>query len=106
VAAGADVRRGEVVLARYRVEGGGPVRDGEERVVAVTSAGPVVEADLLAGDAARLLWPEAPLRRWIPNGVERAVAAARLVALVWGEGKLEAPVPRYARGADARPRRS
>jgi len=103
----ADVRRGEVALAAYRVDGNGPVRTDEERLVAVTDPGPRPAGVVtLCGDGAILLWPEESLARFAPGGSERAVAAARLGAERRQQGILEAPVPRYARAADARPRRT
>jgi tRNA threonylcarbamoyl adenosine modification protein YeaZ len=102
-----DVRRGEVVLQRFRVETGGPVREGPERLVPVIDAGKVPPpGSVLAGDGAELPWADASgLDRWVPTGPERAVAAARLGADAEGPASRSSLVPRYAREADARPRR-
>ena len=100
----ADVRRSEVVLAGFRVEGDGPVRLDGDRLTATAQAGTAPEGATLAGDGAALLWPDAALARWAPSGAERAVAAARLGLAAWARGEAEPPAPRYARGADARPR--
>jgi tRNA threonylcarbamoyladenosine biosynthesis protein TsaB len=100
----ADVRRGEVVLAGFRVEGDGPVRLDGDRLTATAQAGPAPEGATLVGDGAMLLWPEASLSRWAPTGAQRAVAVARMGVEAWARGEAEPPAPRYARGADARPR--
>lgn len=107
IVSAADVRRGEVALATYRVGGEGPVRVDEERLVAVSEPGPHPTGDvMLCGDGAAFLWPEAPWPRYRPAGSERAAATARLGREQGQRGVLEEPVPRYARAADARPRRS
>ena len=103
-----DVRRGEVMKASYRIGEMGVDIEGEAVLTSVEDPGtpPSVEA-VVAGDGAGLLWPEAAgLKRWSGTGCERAVAAARLGAAVWEAGELRAPVPRYARPADARPRQA
>ncbi len=100
----ADVRRSEVVLAGFRIASDGPVRLDGDRLTATDRAGDAPEGATLAGDGAALLWPEAPLARWVPTGAQRAVAAARLGLAAWARGEAEPPAPRYARGADARPR--
>jgi tRNA threonylcarbamoyladenosine biosynthesis protein TsaB len=103
-----NVKRGEVVLARYRVQAGGPERDGDEARVEV-AGGPAVPPPgpdtVLSGDGASLLWPEHPVGRWEASGVQRALATAILARAARAAGRDEAPVPRYARPADARPRR-
>jgi len=103
----ADVRRGEVVLRRYRVATGGLLPEGEEQLVAIENAGPVPpEGTLVAGDGASLLWPgSGGLVRWQPTGPARALAAARLGAEADSGGEGIPLEPRYAREADARPRR-
>jgi tRNA threonylcarbamoyl adenosine modification protein YeaZ len=104
----ADVRRGEVARSRFRVTGRGPIREEEDHLLLLDEPGPPPPADSwLAGDGASLLWPgETGLRRWEGTGALRAVAAARLAGESYRAGRHEAPVPRYARPADARPRRS
>jgi tRNA threonylcarbamoyl adenosine modification protein YeaZ len=103
----ADVRRGEVVLRRYRVDTGGVFPEGVEQLVAVVDPGPVPPpGTVVAGDGASLLWPESKgIVRWEPTGIERALAAARLGEEATGAGPHEPLEPRYAREADARPRR-
>ena len=104
----ADVRRGEVVWAGYRVLSEGPVRDSEDRLDPVGGNPPdaLVQGAWLTGDGAEGLWPEREdLRRFEPDGRARAAAAARLGETALRAGTLEEPVPRYARPADARPRR-
>jgi tRNA threonylcarbamoyladenosine biosynthesis protein TsaB len=101
-----NVRRGEVVLARYRVEAGGPVAEGAETRVAVGDPGPAPPGDtVLSGDGAGLVWPDGTFRRWEASGAERAFAAAVLGQAAREAGRDAPPVPRYARPADARPRR-
>lgn len=101
-----NVRRGEVVLARYRVTAAGPEAEGPETRVAVTDPGPVPEGEgVLSGDGAALLWPDRDLRRWEAPGTERAFAAAFLGQASREAGREAPPVPRYARPADAGPRR-
>jgi len=106
IVSAADVRRGEVVLARYRVGPEGPVSEDEERLVPVAEPGPPPPAgSRVAGDGGERLWPESDPVRYVPEGPARAVAAARLGKEALAAGAPEAPVPRYARAADARPRR-
>jgi len=107
IVSAADVRRGEAVVGRFRAEAAGPRREGDDRLVSVEDPGAVPpEGTTVTGDAAGLLWPQAPgLSRWVAGGRERAVAAARLGEAALLAGEVEPPVPRYARPADARPRR-
>jgi len=102
-----DVRRGEVVLRPFRVGPKGPVPIGEEALVGVHDPGPAPPGgSWLAGEGSNLPWEEvAGLERWEPTGSERAVAAARLGMAETGDGARGSLVPRYAREADARPRR-
>ncbi len=103
----ADVRRGEVVIGSYRVAGDGPEATAPERLVPVSEPGPEPPPGArVAGDGASLVWPGAGFERWVPSGTERAAAAVRLGVRALAEGGLSPPVPRYARAADARPRRS
>jgi tRNA threonylcarbamoyladenosine biosynthesis protein TsaB len=103
----ADVRRGEVVLARFRAAEGGAIRESGDRLAPVTDPGPPPSGPVVvAGEGSALLWPDrTELVRWTPGGGERALAAARLGADALGNDALEPAVPRYARPADARPRR-
>lgn len=103
-----DVRRGEVMKAGYRVDEAGVAPFGEPALVSVDDPGtPPPEGTVVAGDGADLLWPEAlGIKRWIGTGCDRATAAARLGETALEAGELRAPVPRYARPADARPRRT
>jgi tRNA threonylcarbamoyladenosine biosynthesis protein TsaB len=106
IVSAADVRRGEVVLVHYRVGPEGPVPQGEERLVRVSDPGPAPpEGSLVAGDGGERLWPESDPVRYVPEGPARAIAAARLGEEALAAGVPEEPVPRYARAADARPRR-
>lgn len=101
-----NVRRGEVVLARFRVAENGPVAAGPEMRVPTADPGPAPEdGSILSGDGAGLVWPDRDLRRWEASGTERAFAAAVLGQAAREAGRDEPPVPRYARPADARPRR-
>lgn len=102
-----DVRRGEVVVATYRVGDTGPVLLGDERLVAVGDPGEAPpEGAFLTGDGVDLLWPDREdLVRWSADGPARALAAARLAREALREGTLAEAAPRYARPADARPRR-
>jgi tRNA threonylcarbamoyladenosine biosynthesis protein TsaB len=102
----ADVRRGEVVLARFRATETGPVREGDEVLTPVTDAGePPPPGSVVTGDGGDLLWLEAPgITRWIGNGSDRAVACALLGMAAHRVRELPTPAPRYARPADARPR--
>ena len=103
----ADVRRGEVALATFRVAAEGPQRKEEDVLVPVSRPGDLPAGETqLCGDGASLLWSEAVLPRRVPTGPERAAAAARLGEERFRRGSAEAPVPRYARDADARPRRA
>jgi tRNA threonylcarbamoyladenosine biosynthesis protein TsaB len=100
----ADVRRGEVVVARFRTTDRGPVRESEDTLAALGDPGPPPPAGtILAGDGGALPW--SGYRVWRSTGGERALAAARIGAAAQAEGMIEVPVPRYARPADARPRR-
>jgi tRNA threonylcarbamoyladenosine biosynthesis protein TsaB len=103
----ADVRRGEVSLARFRVGPEGLIREGGDTLIAVREAGPPPPpGSAVAGDGAHLLWPEATgLVRWPGSGSERALAAARLGLDAYLSGWREPPAPRYARPPEARPRR-
>lgn len=103
----ADVRRGEVVWCRYRVTAEGPVALSEARTTPAGSPEPAPEPGTrVAGDAAGLLWPDAPgLVRWTGSGGELAEAAAFLAEAAVRAGTAAPPGPRYARPADARPRR-
>jgi tRNA threonylcarbamoyladenosine biosynthesis protein TsaB len=107
IVSAADVRRGEVVRGRFRVVQRGVVREEEDVLVPLSDPGTEPPSGTrLAGDAARILWPDArEVVRWIPSGPERAAATARLGRMAWQAEAIEPPVPRYARGADARPRR-
>ncbi len=106
IVSAADVRRGEVVLARYRVGPEGPAPEEAEHLVRVSEPGPPPPpGSLLAGDGGERLWPEDGPARCVPEGAARAIAAARLGERALADGTREAPVPRYARAADARPRR-
>ena len=100
----ADVRRGEVVQAGFRVERDGPVRLDADRLTVPASSEMPEEGTILAGDAALLLWPQGVFTRWVPTGVARAAATARLGSAAWLRGEAGPAEPRYARGADARPR--
>lgn len=103
----ADVRRGEVVWRRYRVAPEGPVAVEAERTSPAGEPEPAPEPGTrLAGDAGTLLWPDASgLVRWSGSGGELATAAALLGERAGREAAGSPPVPRYARPADARPRR-
>ncbi len=102
----ADVRRGEVVLGRYRVTLSGPVREGDEALMRVDGAGdPPPGGTFVVADAPEALWPGAPLVRVEIGGPERAASAAGLGRTAFESGSAAAPEPRYARPADARPRR-
>jgi tRNA threonylcarbamoyladenosine biosynthesis protein TsaB len=108
IVAAADVRRGEVVEARFRVADRGPVREGDDRLIAIEDAGPAPPPEtVLAGDGAESLWRAAPgLVRWNGTGSDRAAATARLGEAARLTNSTRPPEPRYARPADARPRRS
>jgi tRNA threonylcarbamoyladenosine biosynthesis protein TsaB len=100
-----DVRRGEVVRGDYRVTEAGLQPVGAARLVPVTEPGedPPPGASLV-GDGSDGLWPErTDLRRRSPSGIERSAAAVHLGREF--RGTPGSPVPRYARPADARPRR-
>lgn len=107
VVAVADIRRGEVVWAPFRVAGAEVHPAGEERRVPLDAPGPSPAGPLwIAGEAGGILWPEREdAVQWTATGAARAVATALLgrEALLAGEG--EPPDPRYARPADARPKR-
>lgn len=108
IVAAADVRRGEVVEARFQVTDRGPVREGDDRLIAIENAGPVPPPEtILAGDGAGSLWRAAPgLVRWNGTGSDRAVATAHLGEAARLTNSTRVPEPRYARPADARPRRT
>ena len=108
IVAAADVRRGEVVEARFRVTDRGPIREGDDRLIATQDAGPVPPPQtILVGDGAGSLWRTAPgLMRWNGTGSDRAAATARLGEAARLTSSTRPPEPRYARPADARPRRS
>jgi tRNA threonylcarbamoyladenosine biosynthesis protein TsaB len=102
-----DVRRGEVVLGRFRIGPGGPVREGGDRLLSVGSLGdPPPPGALVAGEEARSLWPDAELLRWEGSGRDRALAACLLGGEKMVSGTLLPPAPRYARPPGAKPRRS
>ena len=103
-----DVRRGEVALARYRITESGPEREGVEELAAVSAPGPAPASPVIcAGDGSTLLWPEDKMiQRWDGSGECRAKAVLHLGITAFVSGTHEPPVPRYARDADARPRRS
>lgn len=97
-----DVRRGEAVVSRFRVGASCPERAEEDRRVRVEEPGEAPPGNaVLSGDAASVLWPDGSMPRWVADGTERAVAAARLGAV----DPVVDPTPRYFRPADARPRR-
>jgi tRNA threonylcarbamoyl adenosine modification protein YeaZ len=104
IIAAQDVRRGEVALATYVVTRSGLRKESPEGLVPTADPGPVPAAGTrIAGEGSALLWAHAPdLVRWPGTGDALAVAAARMGAEGLPEGDL---VPRYAREADARPRR-
>ncbi len=55
----ADVRRGEVALAVYRIDGDGPVQSESERLAAVADPGPMPAGTVvLCGDGMSGLWPD------------------------------------------------
>jgi tRNA threonylcarbamoyladenosine biosynthesis protein TsaB len=102
-----DVRRGEVMWAGFRIAETGPVVTDPERLVSVTDPGLEPEGGAwVSGSGALLLWPgRTDLVRWAPAGPDRAIAAARLGAGGLAQGGLPPAEPRYARPADAKPRR-
>ncbi len=96
-----DVRRGEAVVGRFQVQENGPRRIDDDLRVPVSDPGaPPPDDAIVSGDAAMALWPEQGVTRWVADGPQRALAAARLGM----SGPVTDPVPRYFRPADARPR--
>lgn len=107
IVSASDVKRGQVALARYRVGPDGPVVLEPEALVSTAEPGPPPpEGSVLAGDGAALLWADRGYRVWEGTGAERAAAAALLGEAARNRGDSEPPVPRYARPADARPRKA
>jgi tRNA threonylcarbamoyladenosine biosynthesis protein TsaB len=102
-----DVRRGEVMWSGFRIADTGPVAAEPERLVSVAEPGPEPEPGTwVSGHGAALLWPgRSDLARFEPTGPDRAIAAARLGARGMAEGGFAPAEPRYARPADAKPRR-
>jgi tRNA threonylcarbamoyladenosine biosynthesis protein TsaB len=100
-----DVRRGEVVRGDYRVADTGLEPVDEAALVPVTGPGADPPSGaFLVGDGLDGLWPDrTDLWRRSPSGIERSAAAAHLGREF--HGTPAPPVPRYARPADARPRR-